>query len=134
MSNEILKTLLYEQSRLQSEIITFLESSQLVSHQKLSYDLQQVEQYYWIDLLRENLCLELEKPVNSLELIDTSLANIEIGFYGICSDCDNPIEAKVLENVPSIQRCTNCEVTNKAKVFLQFQALKPVQPKLSNTC
>lgn len=132
MTNEVSKALHYEQSRLQSEILTFLENSQLVSHQKLSSYLKQIEQCYWIELLRENLCLELEKSVNSLELIDTSLANIEMGCYGICADCDNPIEEKELKKTPSIQRCINCELANRAKILLKLQAFKAVQWKVSS--
>lgn len=122
--------LLNEQERIQSEIIMFLEHSKLVSHQKLSNYLKQIEPYYWVELLRENLCLELEKSVNSLELIDTSLANIEMGCYGICGDCDNPIEEKELKKTPSIQRCINCELANRAKILLKLQAFKTTQWKV----
>ena len=52
---------------------------------------------------------------NTLQQVQAQLANLEISlrriddpFFGLCSECDNPIPAGRLKAVPGATRCVNC--------------------------
>src|SRR5437016_689616 len=44
-----------------------------------------------------------------LQMIDESLARIEGGEFGICSNCSNDIKPTRLEAVPWAKYCLNCQ-------------------------
>ncbi|MCM2679829.1 TraR/DksA family transcriptional regulator [Echinimonas agarilytica] len=44
----------------------------------------------------------------TLQAIDASLCQIEIGLYGFCADCEQAIEAELLKRDPTTQRCKRC--------------------------
>ncbi|MFM2483408.1 TraR/DksA family transcriptional regulator [Celerinatantimonas sp. YJH-8] len=50
-----------------------------------------------------------------LRRIDAALCQYEIGLYGMCSDCEEPIEKQRLEIDPCTQRCEKCEAKHQAK-------------------
>lgn len=45
---------------------------------------------------------------NEIEAIDQALARMEIGDYGICRGCDDPIAPRRLEALPFVSYCTRC--------------------------
>ncbi|MGS0679819.1 TraR/DksA C4-type zinc finger protein [Shewanella sp. 125m-7] len=44
----------------------------------------------------------------NLMRLDATRCQLEIGLYGVCSDCENDIEAERLANDPLEQRCATC--------------------------
>lgn len=44
----------------------------------------------------------------ALEEIESSLANIESGSYGLCSSCGKEISEERLEAIPYVSMCTDC--------------------------
>ena len=44
-----------------------------------------------------------------LQLIREALERIENKSYGICANCENPIQAKRLEAVPWARHCVQCQ-------------------------
>ncbi|ABV86825.1 TraR/DksA C4-type zinc finger protein [Shewanella pealeana] len=40
--------------------------------------------------------------------LDAARCQLEIGLYGVCSDCENEIEAERLAEDPLEQRCASC--------------------------
>ncbi|MCL1146718.1 TraR/DksA C4-type zinc finger protein [Shewanella sp. 10N.261.52.F9] len=44
----------------------------------------------------------------NLMRLDAARCQLEIGLYGVCSDCENEIEAERLAEDPLEQRCANC--------------------------
>lgn len=44
-----------------------------------------------------------------LRKIEAALRRIESGDYGLCQDCDEPIDPKRLEFDPTALRCIECE-------------------------
>lgn len=44
-----------------------------------------------------------------LRLVNEALDRIEVGDYGICLNCDQPIPAKRLEAVPWTRYCVKCQ-------------------------
>lgn len=45
-----------------------------------------------------------------IQSIDAALQGIELGLYGLCSDCEVEIEVEELFKCPTKQRCTACEI------------------------
>lgn len=55
----------------------------------------------------QRLSLELNLR-NHLEDIDRALHRMEIGTYGICESCRQPIEEERLEGLPYVSFCFSC--------------------------
>ncbi len=45
----------------------------------------------------------------TLKLVDTALAKLHSGDYGICVECERPISPKRLQAIPWASRCIRCE-------------------------
>jgi DnaK suppressor protein len=45
-----------------------------------------------------------------LDEIDVALSKIQNGKYGICENCEKPIEASVLDVDPESRLCKNCKL------------------------
>ncbi|MDO6619441.1 MULTISPECIES: TraR/DksA family transcriptional regulator [unclassified Shewanella] len=43
-----------------------------------------------------------------LTRLDAALCQLELGLYGLCSDCESDIEAERLAADPTEQRCAHC--------------------------
>ncbi|GGP62011.1 TraR/DksA family transcriptional regulator [Shewanella saliphila] len=41
--------------------------------------------------------------------LDAALCQLELGLYGLCSDCEMEIEMSRLINEPTEQRCASCQ-------------------------
>ncbi len=57
-------------------------------------------------------CLDLpkvEQSVASLKRIDAALCQMDLGLYGLCSDCEEPLAIAQLEQDPTLQRCPRCD-------------------------
>ena len=57
----------------------------------------------WIFLNRNSIDTMLLREIND------SLARIDEGSYGICSECDEPISKKRLEAIPWARYCISCQ-------------------------
>jgi RNA polymerase-binding transcription factor DksA len=44
-----------------------------------------------------------------IKSIDAALQGIELGLYGLCSDCETELDVEVLFKCPTQQRCPVCE-------------------------
>jgi DnaK suppressor protein len=42
-----------------------------------------------------------------------ALARLRSGIYGICVDCEDPIDPKRLEKVPAALRCVGCQTESE---------------------
>lgn len=61
------------------------------------------------DLLVDLGLAEIGRDVAELREIEDALTRIATGVYGICTDCQEPIEAARLHNMPSARRCLRCQ-------------------------
>lgn len=52
---------------------------------------------------------ELSRKIDKLKKIDASLISIEMGMYGLCSDCESELTVQRLSADPTVQRCPGCE-------------------------
>jgi DnaK suppressor protein len=70
--------------------------------------------------VNQNLTLRLRDRERLLiQKIEGALAKIDVGTYGVCDECEEPIEPKRLEARPVASLCIACkeEQEHKEKVF-----------------
>lgn len=51
----------------------------------------------------------VEQRVMRLKRLDAALCQMDLGLYGLCSDCEEPLTIDQLEQDPTLQRCPSCE-------------------------
>jgi DnaK suppressor protein len=51
----------------------------------------------------------LNRSAAALHEIDAALSRIDAGEYGLCVDCDEPIDVRRLEAHPAALRCARCQ-------------------------
>lgn len=95
--------------QLRADISDILQNSTHSGHHLVAGQLQKLCNDKLLDLL-----LKIELPLiahktDKIKNIDAALNNIEIGMFGLCSDCEEPIESERLNKNPTIQRCLSCE-------------------------
>ena len=95
--------------QLRADISYILQNSTHTSHHLVASQLQKLCNDKFLDLL-----LKIELPLiahktDKIKNIDAALNNLDIGMFGSCSDCEEPIEAERLNENPTIQRCLSCE-------------------------
>lgn len=52
---------------------------------------------------------KVEQSVMRLKRLDAALCQMDLGLYGLCSDCEEPLAIDQLEQDPTLQRCPRCE-------------------------
>ncbi|KUE81899.1 conjugal transfer protein TraR [Aeromonas schubertii] len=41
--------------------------------------------------------------------VEAALCQMELGLYGLCADCEEPLSVAALDQDPALQRCPRCE-------------------------
>jgi len=109
---EMHKTLLEEQKKLQEELARF-------SHRNPQKDNgvdfptigdKEDENAAEVAQFSNNLSLE-DELVHALRDVESALNTIEKGKYGLCKYCDQPIDERRLRVRPSSSSCINCKKT-----------------------
>ncbi|TEW55195.1 molecular chaperone DnaK [Psychromonas sp. RZ22] len=66
------------------------------------------------DTLISNLVHSESHSLNLYKLkiqsIDAALQGMELGLYGLCSDCEEDLDVDELFKNPTMQRCPECEI------------------------
>ncbi len=58
---------------------------------------------------KEFLFGQTDTDRTTLQLIDSALARMKAGSYGLCASCENEIQVKRLEAVPWTKHCLACQ-------------------------
>lgn len=101
--------------QLKSEIISILTASKKTSLKLTADKLQSLTNEELIDQALKLQLSELTTQLKQLQRVDAALCQIDLGLYGLCSDCEEEIEIGRLENDPSTQRCQRC--SDKHRMF-----------------
>lgn len=64
---------------------------------------------------REKAFLLASREGRYLKYLDRALKKIEEGTFGVCEDCQEPIQKKRLELVPTARLCVNCKLKEEKK-------------------
>ncbi len=54
------------------------------------------------------------QALSQLERIAAALADIGLGLYGVCSDCEEPLTLEQLHQDPACRRCPHCEARRRS--------------------
>jgi len=73
-------------------------------------DLSQQHHEEWIFLNRNTIDMKL------LREIADALHRMDIGHYGVCPECEEPISAKRLDAVPWARYCVTCQEKIAARI------------------
>lgn len=60
-------------------------------------------------LLRELDEAEIGRDLNELRAVGAALRRIRVGRYGLCVDCERPIDFEHLQAQPAAARCMECQ-------------------------
>ncbi|WP_432452775.1 MULTISPECIES: TraR/DksA family transcriptional regulator [unclassified Agarivorans] len=113
--------LLQQLEQLKSEIISFLTASEKSSMKLTADKLQAMSNEQLIDQALKLQYTELNNQLKQLKRVDAALCQIDLGLYGLCSDCEEVIEQERLDNDPSTQRCQCC--SDKHRLSRRHQCL-----------
>jgi DnaK suppressor protein len=69
----------------------------------------QCERDQLVDMTSRFKLPKVEPRVIRLKRIDAALCQMDLGLYGLCSDCEEPLAIAQLEQDPTLQRCPRCE-------------------------
>jgi RNA polymerase-binding transcription factor DksA len=94
--------------QLKFEIISFLTASNNASLKLAAEKLQLLNNEQVIDELVKLEVGELKAQLKQMQRVSAALCQIDLGLYGLCSDCEENIELERLNNDPSTQRCQRC--------------------------
>jgi len=108
--------LLEELQLLRNEIFSYLQIDHSDEYGKLRIQLEHQPLSHWPELLRHWLTPELENRSRRLELVQAALSQMDMGLYGLCSDCESRIERELLMADPARQRCAHCESKHNEQI------------------
>ncbi len=63
---------------------------------------------FWLNTAKQSGSQALLTLAQRLERVDAALCSVNCDLYGLCSDCESPIEDTVLEKDPAEPRCASC--------------------------
>ncbi len=69
------------------------------------------------DIIQQHNLPTLNDKLALIKNIEAALCQIELDLYGLCSDCEEPIEAGLLEADPTTQRCAKCAAKYQQNTF-----------------
>jgi|HigsolmetaGSP11D_1036233.scaffolds.fasta_scaffold00279_24 DnaK suppressor protein len=61
------------------------------------------------DLIHDLSIRQVDQLAQELYAVESALARLRNGTFGICSDCGQPIQLERLKAVPTAMRCIDCQ-------------------------
>jgi DnaK suppressor protein len=109
---QLKKTLEEMRQELLDEVRVQVERSRVQDH------VGDLGDYATADMAAEYAHLFGERLVRRLQLIEDALDGIENGYYGLCEECEEPINEKRLQLMPFALFCVRCqsELERQAKI------------------
>ena len=109
---QLKKTLEEMRQELLDEVRVQIERSRVQDH------VGDLGDYATADMAAEYAHLFSERLVRRLQLIEDALDGIENGYYGLCEECEEPINEKRLQLMPFALFCVRCqsELERQAKI------------------
>lgn len=98
-----------ERFELQAHIMRVLLDADGESYTIIARQLKQAHNDSWLEQLQQLDLRELKPSIKRYQKVEAALCQLEIGLYGLCSDCEEPIEEARLLADPAEQRCESCD-------------------------
>jgi DnaK suppressor protein len=96
-------------AQLRGEIQHTLERSSDETHVRIAEQARDTEDDSFSNLIVDLNLAEIDRDADELRRIDTALARLSEGSYGLCEDCGQPIPAARLQAEPTALRCVQCQ-------------------------
>jgi DnaK suppressor protein len=110
-----------QQAQIRLTINTIFDASSHISHHLAVKNLARLSTDELIEFTLKVDIPELTKTIDRLKKIDASLMSIELGMYGLCSDCESEIIQTLLERDPTTQRCPDCEAKYQKQRYNNYR-------------
>ena len=107
--------------KIRSDIDTIFATSTHSSHHLAVKNLASLSTDELIEFTSKIDNPELKKNIEQLKNIDASLVSIEVGMYGLCSDCESELTLAQLSSNPTTQRCPNCEAKYQKQRYNNYR-------------
>lgn len=104
------QNLLAEFSQLKEKVKIRLTASSKLYLNDLVKDVDDMNADSLIDSLVHSESHSLNLYKTQIQNIDAALQGIELGLYGLCSDCEEALAVEELFKCPTKQRCPTCEI------------------------
>lgn len=102
-------------------ISDILLRSNHTSHHLAAKQLQKVSADDLLELALKIDLPSISHKISTVKSIDAALNNMQIGMYGFCSDCEEPLTSERLHLDPTIQRCQQCESKYQKQKYNNFK-------------
>jgi RNA polymerase-binding protein DksA len=96
-------------AQLRGEIQRTLERSSDETHVRIAEQARDTEDDSFSNLIVDLNLAEIDRDADELRRIDTALARLSEGSYGLCEDCGQRIPQARLEAEPTALRCLRCQ-------------------------
>lgn len=96
-------------AQLRGEIQHTLERSSDETHARIAEQARDTEDDSFSNLIVDLNLAEIDRDADELRRIDTALARLSEGSYGLCEDCGQRIPEARLEAEPTALRCIRCQ-------------------------
>ncbi|MFY8272654.1 TraR/DksA C4-type zinc finger protein [Pseudoalteromonas sp. SSDWG2] len=102
-------------AQVREELLNRLRYSNVVHDNKLFALLNEHPESDWVAHLRDYSGPNYKELVDKLERLEATQCQFDLGLFGFCSDCEEPIEDTRLEHDVTVQRCQHCESQLKSR-------------------
>lgn len=106
---ELQRRLRAEHAQLRREVTDELRQSQQNQYLELAGQVHDRGEEAVADLLEDLEIAALERHVQRLRQVESALAAIAQGSYGLCRDCGVQIGSARLHADPAVERCVDCQ-------------------------
>ena len=103
--------------KLRLDITEILVRSNHSSHLLVAKLIEKMSNDELVELSNKINIPSISHKISEIGEIDAALNNIQIGLYGLCSDCEEAISAEQLNAQPTTQRCIKCDVKYKKQKY-----------------
>ena len=96
-------------AQLRGEIQATLERSSDETHVRIAEQARDTEDDSFSNLIVDLNLAEIDRDADELRRIDTALARLSEGSYGLCEDCGAEIAEGRLQALPFTRLCVTCQ-------------------------
>jgi RNA polymerase-binding protein DksA len=107
---EELRNILKARARqLREEIQQTLRKSDDEQYTMIADQVRDLEDDSFADLMVDVNLAEIDRDLQELRAIDAAFIRMAEGSYGLCEECDRPIDIERLRVAPFASRCIGCQ-------------------------
>ncbi|HHM04213.1 MAG TPA: TraR/DksA family transcriptional regulator [Gammaproteobacteria bacterium] len=107
--NTLRNSLKQRYAKLRKDIAEELARSEQEHYADLAGRVHDIGEESVADLLSDLNIAELDREINEVRDVEAALQRINMGSYGLCEMCGEPIGFERLQSQPAARRCVACQ-------------------------